>query len=225
MFHRDEEPVTCGPKHVFCFFRCYDTEPVMARFMYLLAFIFATGGFFLAADLFASSWGFGAKFSLILHISPFFFFALAHVLLVGLRYEDMSRRDPDESFTPLQKCIIGVAIFVFCGFFLALRITVNRWWSDPISEQEYVYGPRPEHASPSPAPQKPASPMDKLFGSPSRTPSQTPSSSPDPAVRWKEWQEKSDHRAVVGGLYMFSVLSAICTIVANYMLRTVSTFS
>lgn len=213
----------CRPRHIFCFPMCYDVPAARARFYYLLAFMVATVLLFFAARWIATTNHLGEHFSVLLHLFPILIILVAHIMFIGLKYEDLSDRDPAHNIDQSMLRIIGATSFVILGLCVAFSITSSTWWSDGISEHDYVYGAAPEHASPSPAP-KSSSPFGHLFGSPSPTPSQTPSSSPDPRIREKEWQQLSSHKGAVGGVYMFSAFSAAGTVVANYFLRVTPTY-
>lgn len=220
------EDAECRPKHVFCFFMCHDTPPKMARFYWLLAFLFGSIALFFIAHAVARSWGYSHQFGVIVHVVPLLVVALAHVPLLGMNPEEVSYRDPNQACDPMMMRIVAMTAFLVIGAAFAFSITVDRWWSDPMTEEEFVHGHPPEHASPSstPKPKQHDQPLGKLFGSPSKTPSQTPTSSPDPEVLRRQFQRSSDDRSVIGILYMGSVGCAVGTVISNYMLRTVLRF-
>lgn len=218
----EDEPVRCRPKHFFCFFMCYDVPSHMAHFMWLVALIGCTIGLFAASHAIARSYGFENQFSVIIHMFPLILLAMAHVPFLGLRYGDLSTRRSDENISPLMMRILAAGILGMSAFCFATSITVDRWWSDPMSEQMYVYGPGPQHASPSATPE-PANSNGGgiIFKSASKTPSQTPSQSPNPSIRAAEFQESSDRRSVVGAVYMSSIFCGLATLMVNYLLRTI----
>ena len=219
--HIEQEPVRCRPKHFFCFFMCYDVPSHMAHFMWLFGLIGCTIGLFVAAHAIARSYGFASQFSVIIHGFPLILLAMAHVPFLGLKYTDLSSRHYDQNISPMMMRILAAGILSLCAFCFATSVTVDRWWSDPISEQMYVYGPGPQHASPSSTPEPANSNGGIIFKSASKTPSQTPSQSPNPSIRAAEFQKSSDHRSVVGAVYMSSIFCGLGTLLVNYLLRTI----
>lgn len=216
----DDGTTECRPvRHVLCFFMCYDVRPQMARFMWLLTLLVLSIGFVFAARGCARAFGFGHQFGVVVHLAPLMMLAFAHVVFLGLKFEDSSARDPDHNIDPVMVRIMAATLIVVVALFLAMTVTMERWWSDPISEERYVYGPKPEHASPSSKPDSGGGGIPNPFKSPSRTPSHTPTASPDPAIREREYQRLSDRRSVVGALYMSSVLSGIGAVLMHYHLR------
>jgi hypothetical protein len=199
---------------------CFDVEPRMARFYWMLFFFFATTGLFFGAHAAARAWGFSGRFDVMLHLCPLFIIAMAHIPLLGMRYEDIAARNPDETFDPLMLRLAAVWIFVIVGVCFSVSITVDRWWLDVDAL------PRgPEHASPTATtPPASATTLHKFFSSSTRTPSHTPTPSPDPVVRAKQQQQASDRRSTIGALYVGSVGGAVGTVIMNYMLRTLAAF-
>lgn len=220
----DSSSHECHAKHVFCFFMCYDTSPRMARFYWLLTFLLCSIALFFVSHAVARAWGFSHQFGVVLHLVPLFFIVLGHVPLIGLRYEDLSARDPDSSCDPVMMRVLTVTVVVMIGVAFAGSITLDKWWSDPMTEDEFVHGKGPEHASPSATVKPESNALVKLFGSPSHTPTHTPTPSPDPKKLRLQFQESSDHRATVGAFYMSSVGCAAATVVMDYMLRTLPEF-
>lgn len=219
----DESARRCRPRHVFCFFMCYDVPPHMARFLWAMFFLSAEVIAFFAARQLAIAYGYGGRFSLVAHLAPLFFLAVANVPFITLQSGDWSARDSESNIDPVMRRISASLLFILIGMGIAFSVTVGTWWSDPISEHDYVYGPPPEHASPSARPHDTSSnPLNKMFGSPSRTPSHTPTASPDPAVRQREWQSNSDRRSLVGAVYFLSPMSACALVYTHYSLRSLS---
>lgn len=215
----------CNWREVLCFWRCHNVPARMARFYWLLFCMFGSIGLFFGAHTAAREWHF--QFSFVLHLMPLLVILLAHVPLLGLRSEDTSDRNPDDSCDRLMVRVVVVTALVVLGVAWAFSMTVDKWWSDPISEHDFVYGRPPEHASPSNAPSDSSTnnPINHLFGSASRTPSHTPTPSPDPRVLEKQFLQMSDRRSNVGALYMASVACACGTVILNYSLRTVVIFT
>lgn len=223
--HDDDSANACTWRDVLFFWRCHNVPARMARFYWLLFCMFASIGLFFGAHAAAREWHF--QFNFVLHLLPLMLIYSAHVPLLGLRAEDSSDRHPDDSCDRLMVRVVVVTVLVVLGVAWAFSMTVDRWWSDPISEHDFVYGRPPEHASPSNAPSDGSSnnPLNQLFGSASRTPSHTPTPSPDPRVLEKQFLQMSDRRSNIGALYMLSVGFACGTVLFNYSLRTVVVFT
>ena len=125
----DSSSHECHAKHVFCFFMCYDTSPRMARFYWLLTFLLCSIALFFVSHAVARAWGFSHQFGVVLHLVPLFFIVLGHVPLIGLRYEDLSARDPDSSCDPVMMRVLTVTVVVMIGVAFAGSITLDKWWS------------------------------------------------------------------------------------------------
>lgn len=223
MFEPDE-PQPSALKRVCCFFMCPGVRPRMAAFYYMIAFIFGMVGLFLAAGTVARQFGFGHQYNGAMHATWLIVMLMAHIPLVGLRYEDTRFRDPDRTCDPMMMRQFAMMVFVVLGFGLATQLTVEKWWSDPMSEHEFVYGKPPQHASPSSSMRPTPLPLTQFFRSATPTPSQTPSSSPDPRILEREFQRQSDNRSIVGALYMGSVLCAAGTVITDYLMRTATAY-
>lgn len=211
-------------KRFLCFFRCYNVRTRMVCFYYLIVALFVSIGLFVAARAAAIDWGFGREFSVVIHLTALLIVLAGHVPLMGLRYEDQFVRDPDRTCDPMMTRVFAVAVFIVVGGGIAVSITLDRWWRDPVSEYEYVHGRGPEHASPSGTPQPTVNPLVQLFSSPSKTPSHTPTPSPDPRILEMQFQVQSDHRSVVGALYLASVAAGAVTVWLDYLMRVMTEF-
>ena len=206
-------------RHVLCFFLCYDVRPQMARFLWLMTAVLTSMALFFGARGIARAYHMEHDFTAP-HWIALLILVVAHAAFLGLKYEDASARHPDSNIDPVMVRIAIASLVVCVSLGIGLSTVMEHWWTDPISEEEYVHGPRPQHASPSAKPESSTNGGIPLpFKSPSRTPSQTPSSSPDPSIRRREFQAMSDHRATVGGVYVGSLLCGVAAVALNYNLR------
>lgn len=204
-------------RHVLCFFMCYDVRPQMARFMWMLAAVMASMGLFFAARSIATAYDMQHDFTAS-HWIALVLLVPAHIVFMGLKYEDSSARNPDSNIDPVMVRVAIASVIVCLALGVGVSTVLDHWWIERISEEEYVYGNGPKHASPSAEPVGSGS-IPLPFKSASRTPSQTPSSSPNPEIRMREFQRLSDHRATIGGVYLASLISGVVAVGLNYNLR------
>jgi len=213
----------CLPRHIICFFMCFDVERRMAIFMWLVAALSAEIVLYFAARTFARAQGFMDMFS-AWHLVPLLLIAGCHFFLLGLKPEDRSSRATTTNIDPVMLRILFVTLLAMAGVSLALSLCIDKWWSDPMSLQRYLQGPPPEHATPSPThtPGGGSGLLPIWKKTPTPTPSHTPTSSPDPRILMAQFEHSSDMRSIVGMTYMGSVLAACASVICNYNLRMVT---